>query len=648
MLFVHDKEKELMKSIVLTGFSDPLSLPVGRGILGRTFTESQVYNTADAFSDWRFDSTFDLETGYRTNSLVSVPLINNRKQTIGVAQFLNKKDGKPFSQTDVAHIQAIAVLCALLIENVRMLEISTKATTQFEKLQSSCNLVTASEQLKTVLTEVTDNARLAIGADRASLFILDDVLSVLSTYVSDEVSMPETIQLSHGIGAASVKKFKELFTGEVKHTLAESRQAAIMTVNDAYHDPSFNKMIDYHTKYRTRSVLAVPIVSAGGTLHGVLELVNKMDALGFAGDDGPVLLSFANLAGAALESQRMSDIIASGGAQLEVSKWVSELESESYEIPCRLQIPKGKRDEVYVREFNVLAWNGIGLFKVVFDIFRHFSLLQKFQVPNSLFFTFLYHLRERYEDNPYHNWLHAVDVLQFFAYIVQRCGFADKLSPLELYASFVAMLAHDVGHTGLDNRFLAKSGDPYGVLYKDIGGVNELKHCGILVEVVSHPRSNIFHGLDNNSSRTLWLYITKMILATDPAQHNKMVRSGNDLLDGGVINLTNPVHRLLALRLLAKVSNFGNSLRTFEMAQQWWGLLQEEQLKQMSLESDKGTENAGQVTERVFSLSSEAQVLFMENTCRPLLVLVARIFPEVDELIGVALENERMWRGGAT
>jgi hypothetical protein len=55
-------------------------------------SEWTVYNVADAFSDWWFDSTFDLGTRYRTTFLLSVPVRSSGHETIAVIHFLNRKD----------------------------------------------------------------------------------------------------------------------------------------------------------------------------------------------------------------------------------------------------------------------------------------------------------------------------------------------------------------------------------------------------------------------------------------------------------------------------------------------------------------------------------------------------------------------------
>ena len=60
-----------------------------------------------------------------------------------------------------------------------------------------------------------------------------------------------------------------------------------MNLPDAYHYKLFNPAIDKATGYRTKAVVAIPILGSGGVL-GVVEFINKLSDLneeGNADDD---------------------------------------------------------------------------------------------------------------------------------------------------------------------------------------------------------------------------------------------------------------------------------------------------------------------------------------------------------------------------
>lgn len=73
--------------------------PADRGIAGAAFREGHVINVEDARADPRFYDAIDQQTGYRTRSLLTVPLRGINNETIGVLQLLNKRNGT-FTATD--------------------------------------------------------------------------------------------------------------------------------------------------------------------------------------------------------------------------------------------------------------------------------------------------------------------------------------------------------------------------------------------------------------------------------------------------------------------------------------------------------------------------------------------------------------------
>jgi len=113
------------------------------------------------------------------------------------------------------------------MENDKMAQESSENSSQLRSLVNVSLSLTTTTNLKVILNEIMNNARNVIQAERASLFILDEVVGALTCILNDGGQMPQTIPLSHGI-AATAAKTKEC-----------------IVVNDAYHDPRFNKTIDY-------------------------------------------------------------------------------------------------------------------------------------------------------------------------------------------------------------------------------------------------------------------------------------------------------------------------------------------------------------------------------------------------------------------
>ena len=77
-----------------------IRFPVGAGIAGDVARTRAVENIPDAYADPRFNRAFDRQTGYRTRSVLSMPLIGSDDELVGVIQVLNKQGQAQFDRED--------------------------------------------------------------------------------------------------------------------------------------------------------------------------------------------------------------------------------------------------------------------------------------------------------------------------------------------------------------------------------------------------------------------------------------------------------------------------------------------------------------------------------------------------------------------
>jgi phosphoserine phosphatase len=120
--------------------------------------------------------------------------------------------------------------------------------------------------LQALLEQVADVACEVLGAERASVWLADAARGML------------TLQVTRDLPPLHVAWGK----GLVGHCAATR---AVLSVPDAYADARFNSEIDRASGFRTRSILALPLVDADGALLGVLQLVNKREGVFDAGDE---------------------------------------------------------------------------------------------------------------------------------------------------------------------------------------------------------------------------------------------------------------------------------------------------------------------------------------------------------------------------
>ncbi|MGD9764039.1 MAG: sigma 54-interacting transcriptional regulator [Candidatus Binatia bacterium] len=96
-----------------------LRFPADRGVAGWVLAHGRAVRVDDARSDPRFFAGIDHATGYTTRALLCAPLRTHQGVT-GVIQVLNRNGGQPFSDDDLALLEALAGSAAVAIDNARL------------------------------------------------------------------------------------------------------------------------------------------------------------------------------------------------------------------------------------------------------------------------------------------------------------------------------------------------------------------------------------------------------------------------------------------------------------------------------------------------------------------------------------------------
>ncbi len=119
-IFLLDKEKSELWSQVALG-SPPIRFDARLGLAGAAALTGQVINVKDAHEDPRFYKGVDTRTGYRTRSVLALPLRNHEGEIIGSFQVLNKRGGV-FDSEDEEIAKALAAQAAVAIETAQLIE----------------------------------------------------------------------------------------------------------------------------------------------------------------------------------------------------------------------------------------------------------------------------------------------------------------------------------------------------------------------------------------------------------------------------------------------------------------------------------------------------------------------------------------------
>lgn len=128
LLIYDEKENNLYFEVALGDKGHEVKKIVcnmGEGIAGWVAENRKPLLVADCYSDPRFNPEYDRQTGFRTRSMICVPMLMEEK-LIGVIQVINKKGEKSFTERDLNLFQILASQCGISIENARLTDIQIR------------------------------------------------------------------------------------------------------------------------------------------------------------------------------------------------------------------------------------------------------------------------------------------------------------------------------------------------------------------------------------------------------------------------------------------------------------------------------------------------------------------------------------------
>jgi putative ABC transport system ATP-binding protein len=119
-LFLVDEERrELFSTVAQHDGERPLviRIPLDAGIAGRVASTGKAMNIADAYSEPLFNRAVDQETGYRTRTLLCVPITDQHGRVFAVAQALNKRGEALFAAHDERRFGDFAASLGVVLES---------------------------------------------------------------------------------------------------------------------------------------------------------------------------------------------------------------------------------------------------------------------------------------------------------------------------------------------------------------------------------------------------------------------------------------------------------------------------------------------------------------------------------------------------
>jgi adenylate cyclase len=320
----HDR-KELWTKVAQGLDVQEIRVPMDRGIAGHVARSGQPMNVADAYQEPLFNQEIDQKTGYRTQSVLSVPVRDDRNDVIGVVSVFNSRNGT-FSDEDQAALTRSSGILGLALHNSILYETVVSRQKEVQTLLEVGASLSGTLELVELMQIIMRKAREITDAERSTLFLIDPETGELWSKVAEGTA---EIRVPRGQGIA----------GQVATT------GQLLNIPDAYAHPLFNQDVDQKTGFRTRNILCVPMRNSEGDMIGVTQVINKK-AGPFTEADERILASLSSQAAVALDNAQLYERVRGMKAYLE--SIVGSLSNGVVTIDAKRRITTANRSAVGV------------------------------------------------------------------------------------------------------------------------------------------------------------------------------------------------------------------------------------------------------------------------------------------------------------
>lgn len=200
------------------------------------------------------------------------------------------KQGKPdFTRNDSRFLSAFARHAMMLLQNRELLFQSDKKIKELSILIRASELGNSTIELHLLLHKLIDEAKKLIGAQASSIMLYDERRKALDFYAASSAKADKlqkmTVPLGKGIASWVFQNKKPII------------------INDVSKDARFYAEVDKQTRFKTRSLIAVPLL-AKDEIVGVIEVVNKLSG-DFSVNDILLLTAIASQTGMSIQNARL-------------------------------------------------------------------------------------------------------------------------------------------------------------------------------------------------------------------------------------------------------------------------------------------------------------------------------------------------------
>uniref|UniRef100_A0A8C1PTY3 Phosphodiesterase n=1 Tax=Cyprinus carpio TaxID=7962 RepID=A0A8C1PTY3_CYPCA len=644
--------------------SDEVQVPWGKGIIGYVAEHGETVNIPDAYQDHRFSDEIDKLTGYKTKSLLCMPIHNSDGEVIGVAQGINKSpNGALFTEDDEKVLQMYLPFCGIAISNAQLFAASRKEYDRSRALLEVVNdLFEEQTDLEKIVRKIMHRAQTLLKCERCSVQLLEDIESPVVKFTkSFELLSPKCSADMENSFKDSIEK-SSYSDWLINNSIAELVASTGLPVNisDAYQDPRFDRFFTPESIITGCSALlcikgpdmghetqhAISLSSCV-CVAGVAQVLNRLDGKPFDDADQRLFEAFVIFCGLGINNTIMYDQVKKSWAKQSVA-----LDVLSYHATC------SKTEVDKFKAANIPLVCELGIDKLSFDdfsldvdamvtaalrMFMELGMVQKFKIDYETLCRWLLTVRKNYRMVLYHNWRHAFNVCQCMFSLLTTAGFQETLTEMEILALIVGCICHDLDHRGTNNAFQAKTGSALSLLY-GTSATLEHHHFNHAVMILQSEGHNIFSNLSSHEYGELMQLLKQSILATDLTLYFQNRNSFFELVNKGEYNWNVKEHRDMCRSMLMTACDLGAVTKPWEISCKVAELVTSEFFEQGDRERSelKLTPSAIFDRNRKDELPG-LQLEWIDGICAPLYETFAKLNPKLQPMVDLIKANRAKW-----
>ncbi|XP_023938951.1 dual 3',5'-cyclic-AMP and -GMP phosphodiesterase 11 isoform X1 [Bicyclus anynana] len=494
---------------------EEIRIPWGSGIVGYVAESGEPVNIPDAYKDERFNHDIDQQTGYKTRSLLCMPIKDINGEVIGVAQVINKQSDGPFTTYDEKVFASYLQFCGIGLRNAQLYERSQLEVKRNQVLLDLARMVFEEQStIEHMVLRILTHTQSLIQCQRVQILLVHE---------ASKGSFSRVFDLEAGDdeepGTPRTSPYESRFPINIGITGYVATTGETVNIADAYMDARFDPSVDDGAGFKHNTILCMAIKNSEGRIIGVIQLVNKFDDLLFTKNDENFVEAFAIFCGMGLHNTHMYEkaitAMAKQSVTLDVLSYHASASLDDAQRLRNLRIPSSAHFNLHELAFDDIDLTDDDTLRACLRMFLDLDFVERFHIDYSVLCRWLLSVKKNYRNVTYHNWRHAFNVAQMMFAILTETQWWKIFGELECLALIIGCLCHDLDHRGTNNSFQIKASSPLAQLYST--STMEHHHFDQCLMILNSPGNQVLANLSSEDYEKVVKVLEHAILSTDLA-----------------------------------------------------------------------------------------------------------------------------------